>query len=256
VGVFAVPVALGLASCGSTGTTSSDTSSESGGDVWSYSGSTGPEYWGSLEPEFAECSTGSKQSPIDVVAPLTTDTRDLGIMWGTTTGEWTNTGHDLQFDVPKSSSDHITVGSNKFSLLQLHVHAPSEHEIDGQRAAMEVHFVHATDKNELAVVGVLVKEGAENGAYSALTDSLPQQLGDAVTVPALDLPSLLPPEQGTYQYAGSLTVPPCSEGVSWFVMQEPVEMSSSQITAMTDLYSDNSRPVQPLNDRPVAKTSS
>ena len=146
----------------------------------------------------------------------------------------------------------FTLDGEQYDLKQFHFHAPSEHTVDGQPAAIELHLVHETAGGQKAVVGVLINEGAANTAFQPVWDHLPAAEGAEqeydVQVNAADL---LPVDQTTFRYAGSLTTPPCSEGVSWFLMIRPIELSAEQIAAFTAIYDGNNRPVQPLDGRTV-----
>ncbi len=167
-----------------------------------------------------------------------------------------NNGHTVEAEPLTEGENSIVLDGLTYPFLQLHMHAPSEHEINGQRFPLEIHFVHKTEDGKIAVVGVLVKEGAANAAWApfvakiAAADAVPED-----TKTELDWSTLLPTDQSTIRYDGSLTTPGCSEGVKWNVMATPITMSADQIATFTAAYSNDSRPVQPLNGRTVTLDS-
>jgi len=227
---------------------------KAGGAVhWGYSGQGGPQNWGRLSKDYHLCMLGSEQSPIDIgtvpfdgatVAPIAFDYRLSPV-------EITNNCHTIQFNYAPGSA--ITVRGKRFELLQFHFHTPSEHAIEGRQAPMEVHFVHKSAEGELAVVGVMMQEGAENLALSEFLGLMPRKAGDTrqekrILINARDL---LPHAGGYYRYMGSLTTPPCSEGVNWHVMAEPISVSAQQIQLFAGLIGANARPVQLAGKRLV-----
>jgi carbonic anhydrase len=147
------------------------------------------------------------------------------------------------------SGGTLTIDDKAYQLAQLHFHTPSEHTIDGTRYPAEVHLVHAADDGQLAVVGVMFEEGDENAALAEFWNNIPN-IEEAGTV-NFNAGSLLPDDRTAYTYSGSLTTPPCSEVVSWHVMETPVSISADQLETLTNMHDDNERPIQPLNDRTV-----
>jgi carbonic anhydrase len=224
------------------------------GADWSYSGATGPERWGSLSPEYAACSGGSEQSPVDLTGGEGSPP-SLEIVYGSSPLELTNDGHSVE--ARPGGENTITLGGKAYTLDQFHFHAPSEHTVDGEALPVELHFVNVAADGSAAVLGVLVAEGGVNTAWADMTDALAHTVneGDSTRVKSVDLLALLPgdPESAQrWSYAGSLTTPPCTEGIAWTVFAEPIEMSPEQIAAFTGAYSGNARPVQPLGDRELA----
>jgi len=223
---------------------------------WGYEGETGPDNWGSLSPDFALCCDGTAQSPIDIRNASELDLADIRFDYGETPNIVTNTGHGIQVDVEGDS--HILYNGIRYDLLQFHFHAPSEHTIDGQAAAMEVHFVHQ-DPNSgmLAVVGILLEEAeVDNEAYAPVFSNLPAEADRSVSADdSLALGELLPQTRSFYTYQGSLTTPPCNEIVRWLLLDTPVALSAPQIAAYTAIYANNARPVQPLGDRDLLRSS-
>lgn len=225
---------------------------------WSYAGDLGPGHWGKLFPEFAPCEEGNAQSPIDISDATEVDLVEVEFHYGETERtkqNITNNGHTIQVDV--SDGSYVVYNGIAYDLAQFHFHSSSEHTIDGEAAAMELHFVHVDrNSNALAVVGVLLVEGEdENEAYTNIFDNMPAEAGEPeIMAEPIDLEALLPQRRGYYTYQGSLTTPPCSEIVRWLLLDTPVELSRAQIEAYTALYSGNARPVQPLGKRDLLRS--
>ncbi len=220
---------------------------------WSYEGEGGPEHWAELGYPDA---SGSEQSPIDIPAGTLTHDADIVFKYDSSALNIVNNGHSIKIDYDIGST--IEVEDNTYKLLQFHFHSLSEHTIAGEHSDMEMHLVHQSDEGEYAVVGVMLDEGTEeNDAYAEMWSYLPAEAGEVgetikgVTVNAVDL---LPDVRTYYRYDGSFTTPPCTEGVNWFLMDTPVELSATQIDAFKEIYSNNYRPVQPLNDREFSIT--
>lgn len=222
---------------------------------WTYEGATGPEHWGQLNPEYTACGVGKQQSPIDLTNPTDKDLTNIVFSYKPSPVDILNNGHTVEVEYAPGSS--IEVDGKRYNLVQFHLHAPSEHQVNGQNYPIELHLVHKADDGSTAVVGVFLKEGAENTAYAPVWDHLPAKEQPATDVgTTVDAAKLLPVDQTTYRYNGSLTTPPCTEGVSWFVMASPVEMSKAQIDAFRQIYDDNNRPVQPLDGRQLVEDNS
>lgn len=216
---------------------------------WSYEGETGPDNWGGLHPEFVLCADGSAQTPIDIADVVVADLADPVFGYGDGETKILNNGHTIQA-VPRLGNT-LAIADAESELLQMHFHAPSEHTIAGVQAAAEVHFVHASLDKELTVVGVLIEEGDEdNEAWAPFIAGMTTEEG-AETQSDFDWAAMLPDDHASFRYSGSLTVPPCNEGVNWVLLAETVELSADQIAAMTGAYANNARPVQPQNDRVV-----
>lgn len=227
---------------------------------WSYEGEGAPEHWASLSPDFATCDSGVEQSPIDLVNAVPIEDsgirRRLGeavltVHQRARVMDLVDNGHTVQItnDVPLS----IELGDTVYELAQFHFHAPSEHTIDGQHAQLEVHFVHKSAAGELAVVGILVDEGEHDAIWDAVVAAFPDKAGGQRHVENLDLDvnDLRPLPQHYYRYEGSLTTPPCSEGVQWIVMAELRQISSEQMATIVSLLHENNRPVQPIGERQI-----
>jgi carbonic anhydrase len=216
---------------------------------WSYEGEEGPERWGELDPSYALCAEGSAQTPIDIVNPLPAELADPEFAYEAGTAGVENTGHTIQANATPGSV--LRFGGEEYPLAQMHFHAPSEHTIEGVRSPVEVHFVHKTEDDRISVIGVqLTAVESPNEAWRPFIDALTVEEAETVEA-SVDWRAMLPADPSTIRYSGSLTTPPCTEGVSWLLMQQPVAVSAEQIEAFETAYSGNNRPLQPLNDRVV-----
>lgn len=222
----------------------------SGQDIhWTYEGEEGPAFWGELMPEYALCGEGRAQSPIDITGEQTVNLADLALNYSPSALNIFNNGHTIQVNYDAGSS--LVYNENEYALVQFHFHHPSEHTLDGESFGMELHFVHRDANGALAVVGVMLGEGMDdNAAYAPIFDNLPPEEGEPeasdLTVSAADL---LPEGYHYYTYTGSLTTPPCTQGVRWLVLDTPVVLSAVQLAAFGEIFEMNARPVQPLNVR-------
>lgn len=218
------------------------------GARWGYDGDIGPEHWGSLDPALAACGTGREQSPIALTGAESAELPEIGFDYRPSPITIRNTGHAIQVDCEGGGG--ITVEGARYELQQFHFHARSEHTVEGATFPLELHLVHAREDGALAVIGVFLEEGAANQALTPVWSALPATPGPARTVAgAVDANDLLPEQRTSWRYRGSLTTPPCSEGVSWIVMTQPVSISRNQIAAHNAIFPNNHRPVQPLNGR-------
>lgn len=227
----------------------SDSAAEHGGGSWGYHGENGPDFWGGLRDEYASCASGTEQSPIDLGSATPDQLAELIIDYRRGMVSIADNGHTVQADVASAAagSNSITVEGTRYELVQMHYHTPSEHTIDGLFAPAEVHFVHRSSAGELAVVGVMAVRGeTTNSAWAPYIDAMG---ADGAVDVDLDWPALLPADTTTVRYPGSLTTPPCSQGVRWMVMRNPVEFSAEQLAALVAVHGDNSRPTQSLNGR-------
>jgi carbonic anhydrase len=223
---------------------------------WSHAGATGPEHWSELDRDFAACGSGTQQSPIDLAGAIRADLAPLDFAYGSVPVEVEDIGHTLEMKVPPGHV--VRLAGDAFTLIQFHFHAPSEHRIDGHTFPMEAHFVHLGETGTLAVVAVMLAEGAVNQDYAPLFAGLPLvasgSRGDAGDGALLPLSSLLPVERSYYRYAGSLTTPDCAETVTWLVLRQPVPLGASQIARFTTNFPSNARPLQPINRRFVLRS--
>lgn len=224
---------------------------------WSYEGDTGPDKWADIDSSYSKCADGTEQSPIDIElanVKLDKTLEDININYKTTAFTVMNNGHTIQAN-DASGSNTILADGVEYKLVQMHFHKPSEHQFNGKNFEMEGHLVHKNDEGKLAVLGFLIKAGNENKVLAEMWSKLPSEKTEAdITLEnSVDLDALLPKEKKSFRYSGSLTTPPCSEGVKWIVMEQPIEMSKEQIAAFGTIFPNNSRPVQPLNEREVSE---
>jgi carbonic anhydrase len=214
---------------------------------WAYSGPNGPANWGET------CAGGKSQSPIDIGTASATHQKvaPLAFRYRPTALHIIDNGHSIQVDVDKGST--LAAGAARFSLVQFHFHKPSEEAIDGRRSAMVLHLVHRSAEGELAVVAVLLREGAANSLVSTLWRNFPKHKAheESPTGVTINPSRLLPTERSYFSYVGSLTTPPCTEGVRWFVLKSPVSLSTAEIGTFANLYPANARPLQRVNGRQI-----
>lgn len=220
---------------------------------WSYSGEGAPEHWGKLSKDFSVCEKGFNQSPVDIKNIIKGELPPLALAFHAKEKSIINNGHTIQLNV--KDGDTLRLDGNAFVLQQFHFHAPSENRIDGKSYPLEVHFVHSDAKGELAVVAVMFKAGEANPVIADILKNLPAKINAAEPLKKpLALSRLIPSNKSYYRFSGSLTTPPCTEGVRWLVMKDPVMLSKDQIvTFEAALGQQNNRPVQPLNGRIIVK---
>lgn len=203
---------------------------------------------------YAECGLGQKQSPVDLGASqVVTSTNVLKTAYKSESLTVVNNGHSIKVNVPETTKSVLSIGNEKYTLLQYHIHAPSEHVVNGKSYAAEIHFVHGTPDGKLAVVGVLVDApltAKTNVEFEKILSIAPKNTTDAPKLTA-DPTKLLPNIAKFYLYSGSLTTPPCTEGVNWYVLKTPIQITSSQLASFEELYSENARAPQALNGRKV-----
>jgi carbonic anhydrase len=217
---------------------------------WSYEGPIGPQHWGDLSPCYAACSTGVSQSPVDLGALEPSRLRTGIFHYGPTAIVLLNDGHTIKADYPPPAG--YLVDGARFDLVEFHFHHPSEHAWRGKHYAMELHLVHRTAGGLTGVVGVFLDERRrpDNPLLEVLWQNLPTTKGVRTYPPVpFDAASLLPPDRHGIRYIGSLTTPPCTEGVRWWVLDQPIPISSDQLARFAALFADNARPLQPLNGR-------
>jgi len=222
------------------------------GAHWGYSGDTGPAQWTSLNPEFGACA-GKNQSPINISGLTEAELKAVKFNYKSGGNEVINNGHAIQVNLEAGSS--IVVDGIEFDLKQFHFHSPSENQINGKSFPLEAHLVHADKDGNLAVVAVVFDEGAANPVVAQAWSQMPKKAGEKNALPTkVGAKGLLPGKRDYYRYNGSLTTPPCTEGVRWIVMKKPMTVSREQIeTFQGTVGFANNRPVQPLNARPVLK---
>ncbi|WP_370255880.1 carbonic anhydrase [Erwinia sp. 198] len=220
---------------------------------WSYEGQGSPEHWAELGDAFQTCKTGQYQSPVDITQVIDGKLPPLGMNFHTDTKTIVNNGHTIQVTV--KDSDDFQLDNDAFVLKQFHFHAPSENHLFGKSFPLEAHFVHANQQGELAVLAVMFETGAENSALKPLLASLPAQQNQVDTMKqSMDLATLFPVEKHYYRFSGSLTTPPCTEGVRWLILKQPVTLSPAQLAVFEHaLEHANNRPLQPLHGRIIVE---
>ncbi|MBK5344664.1 carbonic anhydrase family protein [Pseudomonas sp. TH49] len=221
---------------------------------WTYNGEHGPDHWGALGNSL--CASGTQQSPINIeinqVLLHKIISSNLALHYGKTALKLQNNGHTIQANV--GEGEKINFQGTEYQLMQFHFHTPSEHQINHLSFPMEMHLVHQDQNGQLLVVGLMIKEGNKNIELASLWSNLPRKDSEEITLSAEaapDLNKLIPLESHHLYYKGSLTTPPCTEGVQWVLFEQPIEMSKSQIKKFRELFSQNHRPAQPINEREV-----
>lgn len=219
------------------------------GPHWAYEGHDGPAVWGGISPAFRQCAAGRQQSPIDLdlTAAAHVKLPPLELHYGPARVIEVDNGHTVEDRVPRG--EYVVHRDTHYELEQFHFHHPSEHTLDGVRFPLEVHLVHRAATGHLLVIGVLVEDGAEHPALEALFHRLPR-VGESVTT-NVDPSGLLPDDRHYASYEGSLTTPPCTEGVRWIVLTHPIEASGRQIAQFSARYPHNNRPVMPRHGRDI-----
>lgn len=219
---------------------------------WDYSaGEGGPHRWSKVDPQFLLCGTGRKQSPVNISKFYQEDLPAIEVQYASVPLALENNGHTLQFNYAEGSG--IMIDGLGYRLKTIDFHTPSEHYIDGAPYPMEAHFIHQSDDGSLAVISVMIKAGAYNKFIEALWHNAPATMGEEKRVEDVRISAadLMPQTLEYYRYDGSLTTPPCTEGVQWMVLKQPIEISEEQIRAFQKLFPANARPVQPLGNRVV-----
>ena len=221
---------------------------------WSYDGAGGPNEWAQLKPEFAACSSGKRQSPIDIREGIKVALDPVSFDYQAAAFRVLDNGHTIQVNVAPGSG--IEVMGQRYELLQFHFHRPSEERVDGRQYDMVAHFVHKSLEGRLAVVAVLLERGAVQPLLQQVWANLPLEKGDEVRARGtLDLNQLLPADRAYFTYMGSLTTPPCSEGVLWMVLKQPVQVSPEQVAVFARLYPMNARPIQSASGRLIKESN-
>jgi carbonic anhydrase len=221
------------------------------GHDWSYSDALGPTHWGDLKPEFAVCKDGQRQSPIDIRSARSVNLPAIEFHYEPSPLRIIDNGHTIM--ISYAAGSFIRVGGVRYELKQFHFHRPSEEKIEGHAFDMVAHLVHASADGHLAVVAILLNQGDRNSLVDQLWTDLPKEKGveEVRTAIKVDLNLLLPANRSYYTFPGSLTTPPCSEDVVWFVLKHPVLISQAEIARFSSLYPNNARPTQALDGREV-----
>ena len=217
------------------------------GAHWSYDD---VRNWGEHDAAAKACALGGEQSPVNLVGAIKADIHAPTLSWKPQAFKIVNNGHTIQANA--APGGFATADNRKFEFKQFHFHTPSEHAVDGRRAAMEAHFVHAEAGGELLVLGAMLEPGAKNNeAFASVMAAAPRAEGEAEPKQPIDASTLLPAERHFYRYEGSLTTPPCSEVVNWYVFAAPVGVGAGDIDIFKKLFPMNARPLQPLRRRVV-----
>ena len=221
-----------------------------GSPNWSYGGVENPTQWGKLSTDFALCELGKDQSPINIKNAVEDSPAKIDFDYKPSPLVVANNGHTIQVNYAQGST--VTINGEKYSLLQFHFHTPSEHNINDKASAMELHLVHRNEAGKLAVVGVMLNQGSLNPLIAEIWKQIPD-VGETKTVSdrLINASNLLPSKKSYFSYAGSLTTPPCSEGVSWNLLVEPITVSKEQVETFAKIYQVDARPLQPINGRTV-----
>ena len=221
---------------------------------WDYAGSGGPDEWGKMQPEYSKCSTGTRQSPIDIRGGIAVDLEPIKFDYRPSSFSVIDNGHTVQVNVEPGNS--ITITGKRYELVQFHFHRPSEERVNGRQYDMVAHLVHKDVDGRLAVVAVLLDRGSAQAIVQSVWNNLPLEKGDEVRAGTrIDLSQLLPEDKRYYTYMGSLTTPPCSEGVLWMVMKQPVPISVEQVSIFSRLYPMNARPIQQADGRLIKESN-
>lgn len=219
---------------------------------WSYAGDTGPDYWGDLAPEYAACKRGQMQSPIDIRGAQFERLPGLSFQYRSSPLTIVNKGYTIE--VAYESGSYLRIGPKRYELKYFHFHTPGEHTINGWRADMVIHIVHQDSLGKIAVVAVPVVAGRRrNVMLDRLWDYAPKSVGEGEYYPHVGIKPtfLLPSKRAYYAYSGSLTTPPCTEGVRWIVLQTPLQVSAKQVRRFQQMMGRNARPLQAVNARAV-----
>ncbi len=226
---------------------------------WDYEGARGAEHWSALDPGYAVCNSGHEQSPIDIrnakkaeLPPIRFEYKNGPLKY------LINNGHTIRVnyhDAP-GTGNFLIAGGKRYQLTQFHFHRPSEEYVNGRQYEMELHLMHKADDGKIAGVAVFLKTGNPNSTIEQIWKYMPkiESKEEDIAGVEIDPAGMLPRDTGYYTYPGSLTAPPCTEHVTWFVLKTPVEISTEEIKAFAALYPHDVRPVQPLDGRVVKES--
>jgi carbonic anhydrase len=218
---------------------------------WEYNGPKGPEHWGEMDEKFSTCSSGREQSPINLTKAVSKNSLPrLNFHYRASKMRLVHNGHTVQANAEDAGS--LDYDGDTYQLAQFHIHTPSEHRIDGVPSELEIHFVHRNEQRQLLVVGMMIDGGSkEFKPIAPLLARLPKSAGEEGSEASVDVTHFLPKNLNFFQYAGSLTTPPCSEGVKWFVLKQRQHFSDSQVDSLIKVLRFNSRPLQRVDGRVV-----
>lgn len=221
---------------------------------WDYEGDGGPLRWGRINPAWSQCEIGKRQSPIDIRDGIRVDLEAINFDYKPARFSVLDTGRTVQVNM--GAGNTITVAGRMYELMQFHFHRPSEERINGKNFAMVVHLEHKDVDGKLAIVAAMITEGTPNPLVQTIWNNLPLEKNDATSpTVAIDMNQMLPLRREYYTYMGSMTTPPCTEGVLWLVMKEPIQLSAQQMAIFARLYPMNARPIQVGNGRLIKESN-
>ncbi len=221
---------------------------------WSYEGENGPANWGKINSAWSKCALGNRQSPIDIKNGMKVELEQIGFDYHPAGFSVIDNGHTIQVNV--SGGNYITILNQQYELLQFHFHRPSEERINGKSFEMVAHLVHKDAEGKLAVVAILIERGKAQALIQTIWNNLPLEKNDVVNPSiVIDMNDLLPIRRDYFTFMGSLTTPPCSEGVLWMVMKEPIQATPAQLAFFSRLYPMNARPVQSASGRVIKESN-
>ena len=224
------------------------------GTHWSYEGDSGPANWSKINVDWAKCGNGSRQSPVDIRDGMKVELEQISFDYHPSSFNVVDNGHTVQVGV--SGGNYITVQNRMFELQQFHFHRPSEERINGKAFEMVVHLVHRDAEGRQAVLALLLERGAPQATIQTVWNNLPLEKFETMQPTILlDPAEMLPARRDYYTYMGSMSEPPCSEGVLWLVMKQPVQASPAQMALFSRLYPLNARPIQPANGRIIKESN-
>lgn len=224
------------------------------GTHWSYEGDSGPANWSKINVDWAKCGNGNRQSPIDIRDGMKVELEQISFDYHPSSFNVVDNGHTVQVGV--SGGNYITVQNRMFELQQFHFHRPSEERVNGKAFEMVVHLVHRDAEGRQAVLALLLERGAPQATIQTVWNNLPLEKFETMQPSILlDPAEMLPARRDYYTYMGSMTEPPCSEGVLWMVMKQPVQASAAQMALFSRLYPLNARPIQPTNGRIIKESN-
>lgn len=218
---------------------------------WGYEGQSAPENWGKLSPDFSACENGKNQSPVNIDHAFKTNHEPLKLSFKSGNQQIINNGHTIQINVNQDNT--LELDNEKFVLQQFHFHSPSENQIHGKSYPLEAHFVYKNKEGELTVVALMFNQGKTNAELAKAWQQIPTNANSSATLDqSVDIKALLPNKLDYYRFSGSLTTPPCTEGVRWIVLEQQGNASAEQIEKFHSImHHDNNRPVQPLHGRVI-----
>ncbi|KQV45631.1 carbonic anhydrase [Massilia sp. Root335] len=224
------------------------------GTVWSYEGESGPANWSKINVDWAKCGTGKRQSPIDLRDGIKVNLEQISFDYHPSSFSEVNNGHTIQVMV--GGGNFITIGNTVYELQEFHFHRPSEEKINGKGTEMVIHLVHRSAEGKIAIIAVLLERGQPHRLMQTIWDNLPLEKQDVVSPSiVIDPTDALPERRDYFTYMGSLTEPPCTEGVLWMVFKQPMQASPAQMALFSRLYPLNARPVQSTAGRMIKESN-